>query len=169
MSQAPGAPTGFETEQAHTPPLCTQFSVFLDNRVGKLNELLEVFDDTPIRLVALSVMDASDHAVVRLVTTRSDDTRQMLNDDELPFAESEILVVELASGQRLTKLSISLLAAEINIDYAYPLMSRPHGAPTLAIHTDDPILAGQILTRKGFRLVTEEQLRASIGDEYDVG
>jgi hypothetical protein len=168
MSQAPGAPIGFETGRAHTPPLCTQFSVFLDNRIGKLYELLEVFDDTPIRIVALSVIDSSDHAVVRLVTTRSDRARELLNDHEMPFSEAEILVVELGPDQRLTKLCLSLLAAEINIDYAYPLMARPHGSPTMAVRADDPILAGQILTRKGFGLISEEQLRESIGGDYEV-
>lgn len=165
MTQTPHTPTPLETERGHAPPMCTQFSVFLNNRVGKLYELVEIFDGQPIRVVSLSVVDATDYAVVRLVTSRADRTRELLRDEKLPYAEAQILVVELDEDQRLTKLCLSLLAAELNIDYAYPLMVRFRGAATVAIHTDDEILAGQILTRKGFRLLGEEHLHEAAGGD----
>ena len=34
-----------ETEQGYAPPTVRQFSVFLDNRVGKLLELLELLEE----------------------------------------------------------------------------------------------------------------------------
>ncbi|MDH3584982.1 MAG: acetolactate synthase [Phycisphaerae bacterium] len=162
---SPGSPVEFLTERGYGPPLCTQFSVFLDNRVGRLHSLLEVFDGQPIRIVALSVVDASDYAVVRIVTTRAARARLMLRDERQAYTESELLVVELGPDQRMTQLSLALLAAELNIDYAYPLMARPHGAPTMAVHTDDPVLAGQILHRKGFGLVSETQLHEAVGGD----
>lgn len=166
----PNSPVEFITERGYTsPPLCTQFSVFLDNRVGKLHELVGLFDETPIRLVALSVFDSSDHAVVRVVTTNSDESRKLLKQRGKAFSESEILVVELGQDQRMTKICMSLLAAELNIFYAYPLMARPHGSATIAIHTDDQVLAGQILRRKGFDLIDEQQLRDSFGSDLQAG
>ncbi len=164
MSRA-GAPLDFITEYGQNPPMVTQFSVFLDNRVGKLYELVEIFDGQTLRVAALSVVDASDYAVVRIVTTRAEVARQLLNNNKMPFTEAEILVVELNPNQQLTRLCLSLLAAELNIYYAYPLMVRAHGAATLAIHCDDLILAGQILIKKGFRLLGEEELRSAAGGE----
>lgn len=163
------APVNYETAYGYTPPMCTQFSVFLDNRVGKMHELLGVFDGQPLRLVAFSVMDATDHAVVRLVTTRAERARDLLRDHALPFTEAEILVVELAADQGLTQMCLFLLAAEVNIYYVYPLMVRPHGAATIGLYADDLLLAGQILKRKGFRLVTEDQLHDAAGHDPTVG
>ena len=71
MSQA-STPT--ETTQGYAPPTVTQFSVFLDNRVGKLHDLVRTFENSSVRLLAISVHDASDHAVVRLITSNSHDT-----------------------------------------------------------------------------------------------
>jgi hypothetical protein len=169
MTSVPRSPLDFITEYGYGPPLCTQFSVFLDNRVGKLLELVELFDDGPIKLVALSVAEAADYAVVRLVTTNSDKARQMFEDNKLAYAMAEILVVQLGENQRLSKLCLSLLAAELNIDYAYPLMVSPAGHPTMAIRCDDPVLAGQILRKKGFGLISEDQLREAAGEEPGVG
>ena len=147
-----------QTTQGYQPPYNTQFSAFLDNRCGKLLELVEIFQGHALRLVALSVVDSADHAVVRLVTSNSDLARRLLQQHDIPFSEAQILVVEIGPDHTLSKLCISLLSAELNIHYAYPLMVRPHGVPTIALHTDDQILAGQILRRKLFTLLGENDL-----------
>ena len=156
-----------ETSQRYEPPCCTQYSCFLSNRVGRLLELVEVFDGHALQMVALSIIDSADHAVVRLVTSNGDLASRLLTRNHIPYSAAEILVCELQPDQGLTLIYLckSLLCAEINIHYAYPLMVRPHGAPTIAIHTDNQILAGQILRRKLFTLLGENDL----GDNLNPG
>ncbi|MBL0928487.1 MAG: acetolactate synthase [Phycisphaerales bacterium] len=152
MSQAAPA----ETTQSYLPPSVTQFSVFLDNRVGKLLELLETFDqDSQCQVCAFTVHEASDHAVVRLITNDSERAKDILKRHELPFSAKQLLVIELAEGHTLSRLCLCLLGAELNIHFAYPVMLRPNGRPTIALSIDDLTLAGQILRRKGFRLFGE--------------
>ncbi len=152
------AATPLETTQGYSPPRVTQFSVFLTNKVGKLLDLVELFDEAPTQICALSVHEASDHAVVRLITTNAAVTRAMLREERLPFSETDVLVVELGAGRSLSSLCLSLLGAELNIAFAYPLMLRPNGTPTIAIAIDDPTLGGQILRRKNFRLYGEADI-----------
>lgn len=158
MSQA-GVP--LETNQGYAPPTVAQFSVFLSNRVGKLYDLIDGFDTAPdCRICAISVHEASDHAVVRLITTNAKAAKQLLREEGLPFSEHDVLVVELTKGHTLSSLCVNLLRAELNIHFAYPLMLRPNGAPTIALAVDDPTLAGQILRRKDFRLLGEADIHA---------
>lgn len=146
----------FQTTQGYTPPSVTQFSVFLDNRVGKLLELLDKFERDPVcQVCALSVHDASDYAVVRLLTNSSADARRILRSDQLAFSEHQLLVIELIGGHSMTRLCLYLLGAELNIHFAYPLMLRPNGSPTIALAVDDLTLAGQILRQKNFKLLGE--------------
>jgi hypothetical protein len=148
-----------ETETGYSPPTVRQFSVFLDNRVGKLLELVRLFDDADsVHLTALSVLESSDFAVIRIIPNRADQARALLKSNSLPFSELDLLIVELGAGQSLTKLCLHLLAAELNIRFAYPLMLKPNGAPTIALAVDDQVLAGQILLRKRFRLLGEADL-----------
>ena len=145
-----------ETLQGYAAPSVTQFSVFLDNRVGKLYELLQTFDEDPrCQVCALSVHEASDHAVVRIITNNSDAARDILRDHRVAFAEMNILVVELVQSLTLARMCLYLLGAEINIRFSYPVMLRPNGTPTIALSVDDTVLAGQILRRKNFRLLGE--------------
>jgi hypothetical protein len=145
-----------ETAQGYQPPSVTQFSVFLDNKVGKLLELVEQFDADPIvHICAFTVHEASDHAVVRIITNHADRARAILREHDLPFSDMRLLVVELVHGLTMSRMCVSLLAAELSIRFAYPLMLRPNGTPTIAVSVDDMTLAGQILQRKQFRLLGE--------------
>jgi hypothetical protein len=136
-----------------------QFGVFLDNKVGKLLELLRLFDDQHgLQLAAFSVVESSDHAVVRLIFNNADAARVVLRSHHYTFSEVDLLVVELSDGRSLTNLCLHLLGAELNIRFAYPVMLRREDSPTVAIAVDDLTLAGQILLRKRFRLLGEEDL-----------
>jgi hypothetical protein len=157
------ASSPLETSVGYMPPYVTQFSVFLDNRVGKLHELLRAFGNASVQVCALSVHDASDHAVVRMITNDRGETKQLLLRHQMPFTQTDMLMVELGHGKTLERLCMYLLGAELNIRFAYPLMHRPNGAPTIAIAVDDLLLAGQILRRKEFRLFGEGDLPKGAG------
>ncbi len=152
------ASTPSETTQGYAPPSVTQFSVFLDNRVGKLYEMLRAFEHSQVHLAAISVHDASDCAIVRIITNNAQEAKLLLTRHQLPFTEVPLLCVELGKGHTLERLCMYLLGAELNIRFAYPLMASPSSNPTIAIAVDDPTLAGQILRRKEFRLICEEDL-----------
>lgn len=158
MSQAP---TPTETTRGYAPPTVTQFSVFMDNKVGKLLDLVQAFDGSPAEICALNVHEASDHAVVRFISNAANIARSILAKHKLAFSEREVLVVELSRGHTLSSMCLCLLGAELNIHFAYPLMLRPNGTPTIALAVDDPVLAGQILRRKEFRLFGECDLPKS--------
>lgn len=147
-----------ETGLGYAPPTVTQFSVFLPNKVGRLFDLVRSFDDSTCQICALSVHEASDHAVVRLISNDAARARNILKAETMPFAEKDLLVVELSQGHTLSSLCLCLLGAELSIQFAYPLMLRPNGTPTIALAVDDPTLAGQILRRKEFRLFGEGDL-----------
>ena len=157
MSQMPS-----DTSQGYAPPIVTQFSVFLDNRVGKLHELVRSFDEEPgCWVCALSVHEASDHAVVRIITNIADFARDILRMHCLPYSELDVLVVQLGTEtDSLSTLCKSLLTAELSVRFAYPMMHNDPetGLPAVAIAVDDSTLAGQILRRKGFRIMGEADL-----------
>lgn len=163
------APVSEQITYGYEPPRNTQFSIFLDMRVGKLLELVQIFHGQHVTLAGLSVVDATDHAVVRVLTSRADLARRLLMRRNLPFSEAEVLAVELSGGKTLDELCRTLLGAELNIHYAYPLLVQPRSYPVIALHTDDLLLSGQLLRRKLFALLAENDLgeHATGGTETD--
>lgn len=151
------APTPLEVTHGYSAPRVTQFSVFLANKVGKLADLVEGFEGSTVNICALSVHEASDHAVVRIITSSAGEAAKVLIASDLPYTTLDVLVVELSGGHTLASMCLHLLAAELSIHFAYPLMMRQN-APAIALAVDDMTLAGQILRRKEFRLLGEADL-----------
>jgi hypothetical protein len=137
-----------------------QFTVFLENRVGRLQHMLRAFEESAGRICALSIVESADSALIRIICSEPDLGREALRSGGFSFSESELLVVELPqrAKQPLVAICTALLAAEINIHYVYSMLERP-GAPAVALHVEDPTLAARLLIRKGFRIVSEGDLR----------
>ncbi len=136
-----------------------QFTIFLESKVGRLQMLLRSFEQGVGKIVAISIEESGDAALVRLICAHPDFGRELLRTAGFGFSESELLAVELPENatQPLVTVCSALLAAEINIHYAYPLLTRPRG-PAMALYTDDPTLAAQLLIRKGFTLISQGDL-----------
>ena len=151
--------TELSTLRGRDYPGVRQFSIFLENRVGALLDLVRRIEASGNRIVALTVVDSADCAVIRLILSDPERAAETLKLAKLAFFECNLLLVQLPPGNApLGKVCKALLAAEINIHYAYPLLLHPHG-PTLAISVDDSVLAAQVLLRKQFKLIGESDLK----------
>jgi hypothetical protein len=147
------AGSGFE------PARVRQFTIFLENRVGRLQKLVGAFEEASGRIVALSIEESAEAALVRIICSDPDLGREVLAANGFAFGESDLLAVELPprTSQPMIRICTALLAAEINIHSAYPLLMGPE-RPTLALYVDDPVLAAEILIRKGFTLIGASDL-----------
>ncbi|MEM7680871.1 MAG: acetolactate synthase [Planctomycetota bacterium] len=152
------APTETPTAQGYEPPRNVQFSVFLENRIGGLMELLKALRAEALTLAGFSILDSTGHAVVRVLTSRSDLARRLLRRHGLPFSEADVICVEMDDEPQLPLIFDPLLHAELSLHYAYPLLVRPRGRPIVACCCDDHILAGQIIRKRGFTLMGENDL-----------
>ena len=151
-----------ETAAGYSAPSVRQFSIFLENRVGRLLDVLQSFDDAAdVQLHAVTVLEATDFAVVRLIPDNADATRLMLIERDLAFSETDIIVVELDENDfTLSRLCLCLLGAELNIQFVYPIMGdQPTAGPRMAVCCDDNVFAGQVLLRKSFHLLGAGDLR----------
>lgn len=155
MSQAP---TPIETARGYQQASLTQFSVFLPNRVGKLHELVHAFDENHCRVCAMAVHEASDHAVIRIVSNNALGARTILKEQGLSFIESEVIGVALDQSHSLSAVCEHLLRAELSIRFAYPLFGWSAGPMCMVLAVDDLTLAVQILRRKEYKLLGEADL-----------
>src|SRR5450432_3025419 len=71
-----------------------QFTVFLENRVGRLTMLMRALEDGD-RVAALSIEESADAALVRLICADPEVGRDALRESGFSFSESEVLAVEL--------------------------------------------------------------------------
>lgn len=154
-----GAGTEFATGRGRDWPSVRQFNVFLENRVGALMDLVRRFETANVRIITISIVDTADCAIIRLVLSDPERAYEILKSARLMFTESDLLVVGLPNNrQPFLAIFKTLLSAEINVHYAYPLLAGPHGEQVIALHVEDHEMAVQTLTGRGFTIYTERDL-----------
>jgi hypothetical protein len=135
-----------------------QFSVFAENRVGRLHELAVVLKSNNVHIIALTVLDTTDSAIVRLVVDDPDKARELMINNDFPFCESDVLAVEIADEGDFQPVLAALLEAEINIHYVYTFIKRPGDRSALALNVEDADVAAQAIDKRGFRVLTQRDI-----------
>ena len=148
-----------ETTQKFDGPRVRQFSVFLKNKVGALLEVVRLLNLHTLDVVGMSVQDSTDSSIVRLVVSDPEMVEALFKENEIAFGVCEMVVVEMdevATG--LAQLLSSLLAAEVNIFFSYPLLTRLNGRAALAMHVEDHECAASVLAGDGFKLLSQADI-----------
>jgi len=159
MSTDDTANTGFATMRGRNYPTIRQFTVFLENRVGQLLEVVRRFEGSKVRIVALSISGAAECAFVRFLLSHPEEGLEILERAGLAIIESDLIGVELPQGPHgLLQICTALLQAEVNIVQAYPLLARPHGRAAVALMVDHIDMGLETLASKGFTMITEADL-----------
>lgn len=100
--------------------IVTQFSIFLVNKPGVLAQVSREIASAKINIVAMTMMDSSEHGVLRVVVTDSRKLREALRKLDLPMTETDVLLVEMSNKPgALADICGKLAENHININYAY--------------------------------------------------
>ena len=159
MSFDDSAGTGYSTIRGRAYPSIRQFTVFLENRVGQLLEVVRRFEGSQVQIVALSIADSGECAFVRFLLSHPEEGREILERAGLAIIESDLIGVELPEGpQPLLAICTALLQAEVNIIQAYPLFVRPRGRPAVALMVDNIAMGQETLASKQFAMISEADL-----------
>ncbi len=143
--------------QSATDPV-KQFSVFTENRVGRLSDLTTLFRTNNVHVMALTVLDFTDTTILRLVVDDTDKARELMVNNDFPYTECDVLAVEINDESDLREVLAALLEAEINIHYVYSFIKRPEGKSALVLNIEDPDVAAQSLNTHGFRVLTQSDI-----------
>lgn len=135
-----------------------QLSVFIENREGRLDNVLATLKKNDINIVSLSLADSSDYGLLRMIVSDPQKGRNVLKEAGFTAMLTEVLAVKLAHkvGQLEVLLS-EICKAGINIDYMYALATGSDDA-SIVIKTGDLNKAADILSKAGVELITAEEL-----------
>ncbi len=135
-----------------------QFSLFVANKLGRLHDLTSLLKQHEVHVLALTVLDTTDSAIVRVIVDDPGQARELLREQNFAFTETRVLVVEVDLETRLEGALAVLLEAEINIHYIYAFLALPAGRPLLALNLEDLDVAAEALARSNYRVLGQADL-----------
>lgn len=145
-------------EISKIPEPVRQFSIYADNKVGRLNDLVNLLSRNDLHIVAISTLDTTDSALIRIIVDYPDQVRKLLKKNKFCFNETEVVAVELNSEAEIKQVTTSLLQAEVNINYIYPFILRPYNKSGLVIRLEDNDLATDVLRRNRVKILTQDDI-----------
>ncbi len=122
-----------------------QFSIYADNKVGRLNDLCMILNMHDVHIVAISSIDNTDTAIIRIIVNYPDRARSLLQEHGFTYSESVVIAVELNTEEDIRRVTCGLVQAEINIHYIYCFLMRPNGYCGVVMKLEDNDLAREVL------------------------
>ena len=135
-----------------------QLSVFIENREGRLGEVLTALKDNNINIVSLSLADTSDYGMLRMITSNPEEAKNVLKEKGFSAMLTDVLAVKLEHkvGELQEVLEI-ICKAGINVEYMYALATKNNDA-TIVIKTSNAEEAALLLQKEGAEFLTSNEI-----------
>jgi len=141
----------------------SQVSVYLDNRPGSLSEAMGQLDKNRIQVFALSIADAGEFGLVRMVTENPEKATKVLEDMDYNLAKSrrntEVTAVFITEEDKISKITKILGDGSINIEYAYSSAVHVDGKIALILRASDVENAEKILKANGVTVLSLAEIK----------
>lgn len=136
-----------------------QLSVFIENREGRLEEVLDVLKQENVNIVSMSLADTSDYGLLRLLVDKPEAGKDALREKGFSAMLTDVLGIRLAHrvGQ-LQELLEVICKSHINIEYMYALSTGTDDA-SIVIKASDLNKAAELLAETDVELVDGSELQ----------
>lgn len=133
-----------------------QLSVFLENKEGRLDKVLETLAAGGINIVALSLADSSDYGMLRMIVSDPEKGRMVLREAGIMAMLTDVVALRCphAAGS-LSKAMHLVVAEQINIEYMYAFANGSDAAAVLK--SDAPEKVAEILRENGFDVYNADE------------
>ena len=128
----------------------------MENREGRLEEVLDVLAKSNVNIVALSLADTSDYGMLRMIVSDPHKGRMALKEVGITSMLTDVVALRVphATGS-LSKAMHQIVDGEVNIEYMYAFANGDDAAAVLK--SDDPARVVDILKGSGFDVYSADE------------
>ncbi len=135
-----------------------QLSVFVENREGRLEDVLAVLKNNGVNIVSLSLADTNEFGMLRLLVNKPEAAREALKNEGFSAKLTDVMAIKLSHRVGMLQELLEVICeAHINVEYMYALSTGTDDA-SIVLKTSDLALAEELLRKKGVEIVTPEEI-----------
>ncbi|HMK44093.1 MAG TPA: ACT domain-containing protein [Dissulfurispiraceae bacterium] len=136
-----------------------QISVFLENRKGRLYEVLNVLATEQVNIRALSIADTTDFGILRLIVPDPDAAKKVLEKSGFTVKENNVIAIEVPDRPGgLASVLRALQEADVNVEYLYAFVAKSNKEAIVVIRTENNDNALKALKKGAVRVLAPEEL-----------
>jgi hypothetical protein len=136
-----------------------QLSVFLENKGGRLADVLSVLATAGINMRALSLAETRDFGVLRIIVNDVEKAHAVLKDNGFTASETDVVAVEVPDRPGGLAAILGLLGAQnVSVEYMYAFVAKSGDKAIMIFRFDNPEQAAGVLQRGGVRILPGHEL-----------
>lgn len=137
-----------------------QISVFLENKPGRLQALTDILAKKDVNMRALSLAEASDFGIVRIIANDLDAASAVLKDEGYIYTITKVVGVAIPDEPGGLNNVLKILSdSGVNVEYMYAFLARKSTDHAYMIfHVQDAKKAAAALEAKGIACVRQAEL-----------
>ena len=138
--------------------LAKQLSVFIENRKGRLGEVLAVLKENNVSILSLSLADTTEYGLLRIIVNNPEVGREKLAEEGFSTMLTDVLIIKINhKAGSLQELVTVLSENDVNVEYMYGLSIDGEKA-SVVLKTSDAEKASKILISCGIDLLSSEEV-----------
>ena len=136
-----------------------QLSVFIENRQGRLGEVLHVLKENGINILSISLADTTEYGLLRLIVSDPEGGCRVLLEAGFSSMLSDVLILKIPHVAGRLQEVLRLIADEnVNIEYMYGLSVEASDA-SIVMKTNELSVACRVLADNGIETMTDAEMR----------
>ena len=136
-----------------------QLSVFIENKPGRLSEVLNVLSENNIDISALSIAETTEFGVLRMIVSYPDAAKAKLRESGVIVKTTEVIGMVLDDKPGALAKAITLLSENgITVEYSYAFLSINNKGALVVLRTDLPEKAEDVLKANGIGMVAPSEV-----------
>ena len=138
--------------------MAKQLSVFIENRQGRLGEVLRVLKESKVNILSLSLADTTEYGLLRLIVNNPDLGKEKLAEAGFSTMLTKVFVVKIDhNAGSLQELVVVLSENDINVEYMYGLSTADEDA-FIVLKLSNAEKATEILLQNGASILTDDEI-----------
>lgn len=128
-----------------------QLSIFVENKSGRLMEIMDVLEKAGINVSALSLADTTDFGILRTIVDDPEKAKLALRESGVIVKTAPVIALPIDDTPGgLAKMLAVLSNEKVAVEYMYAFCTRTHGKAMMVLKVDDSAKAQAVLTQKGY-------------------
>lgn len=136
-----------------------QLSIFVENKFGRLESIIDTIGKNGINIRALSIADTTDFGILRVIVDDTEKAKKCLSDAGVIAKATDVIAVYIDDETGgLAKVLGYLTEEKISVEYMYAFLSRDTSKALMVVKADDEERAEKALRLKGVEMLDSKDL-----------
>jgi hypothetical protein len=134
-----------------------QISIFLENKYGKLSEILALLAGENIRIIAATIADTSEFGIMRIIVSDPLKAYNLLKNNHVSANLTDVLAIVTGSSTgSFAETILHFTRAGLSIEYLYCFSLD--GKAILILRTNNREAAREVIRRQNLEYISENDL-----------